>query len=276
MFSTRDELDQWVAQAKRLWLFLDYDGTLADFAPAPAHIEPDREIVDLLTHLSGLSMIRVAVISGRRLSDVQTLLPVPGIFLAGVYGVEVQAPTGEIIRRVEYERVRPLLERLKPLWTGLIASQSDFYLEDKGWSLALHTPVDRDAETELVLSAARQVAGGEVPLKQFRWIGGHKFLEIAPVEAHKGATVDYLLHSFPWPEAHLLYIGDDDQDAQAFEFIHVNGGIAILVTGPARPLRSTHADYELGSPWAVRRWLQNLVQQHPDNDFSARQSTGKR
>ena len=254
-----DEIDQWLVQAERLWLFLDYDGTVADFAPVRGQVTPDREVVDLLARLSSHPTIRVAVISGRRLSDVQTLLPVQGIYLGGVYGLEVQTPDQEIIQRAEYQYVRQFIDRLKLLWEGIVVSRPGFYLEDKDWSLALHTPVDGSADIDQVLSAAQQAAGDVLPVNQFHFIGGTKFLEAAPVEADKGKTVGYLLSNFQWPDSRLLYIGDDDQDVQAFEVIHSNGGITILVSGPGRRLGPPHADLILPSPQAVRRWLQNLA-----------------
>ena len=81
-----------LAQAERLWLFLDYDGTLADFAPTPEHVNPDPELVDLIERLARHPRFRVAVVSGRRLSHVQKLVPVPGVLLAGTYGIELQTP----------------------------------------------------------------------------------------------------------------------------------------------------------------------------------------
>ena len=82
-FSSAAELTQWTRQALRLWLFLDYDGTLADFAPTPDNPVPDRHVVELLGGLSSDEHKRVAVISGRKLVDVQVLLPISGLFLGG-------------------------------------------------------------------------------------------------------------------------------------------------------------------------------------------------
>jgi trehalose 6-phosphate phosphatase len=83
-------LGQRLARASKLWLFLDYDGTLAEFAPTPEHVDPDPDLIELLNRLAGQARLRIAVISGRRLSHVQSLVPVPGVLLAGTYGVELQ------------------------------------------------------------------------------------------------------------------------------------------------------------------------------------------
>ena len=82
MIQTPERLAARLAQAARLWLFLDYDGTLADFAPTPEHVNPDPEVVDLIGRLQREPGFRVAVVSGRRLSHVQELVPVPGVLLA--------------------------------------------------------------------------------------------------------------------------------------------------------------------------------------------------
>lgn len=255
MLSTPEWVNERLAQAGRLRLFLDYDGTLAGFAPTPEHVNLDLEVVELLTRLVQHARIRIAVVSGRRLGHVQSLLPVPGALLAGTYGIELQTPEGKQINRVARDTIRPALEALKPQWEHLIAGCEGFFLEDKYWTLALHARFADDSEAERVLAAARRLASEAVSSGPFRLVGGHKFLEISPRLAHKGRTVEYLLENYPWPGALPLYLGDDDKDEDAFGVIKARGGIAVVV---AREPRDTQADFRLESPQVVRRWLKTL------------------
>ncbi len=256
-----DSINERLARAGRLRLFLDYDGTLADFAPTPEQVTPDPEVIALLTRLAEQPRIRVAVISGRRLDHVETLVPLPNVLLAGTYGIELRMPGGEQERvtRVAYGAIRPTLEALKPRWTRLIADRRGFFLEDKGWAMALHARFADDDEAEAVLASARRAAEEvtEVigPTWELRLLGGHKFLEVGPELAHKGRTVAYLLDRHPWPGALPLYVGDDDKDEEAFGVIKARGGIAVLVS--SRPCE-TKADAHLESPEVVRSWLGTL------------------
>jgi trehalose 6-phosphate phosphatase len=256
MLCTSEQLTRRLAQAEGVRLFLDYDGTLADFAPTPDHVNPDPALINLLTRLAQDSRFRIAVVSGRRLSHVRSLLPVPGVLLAGTYGIELQTPNGERINRLTYDVIRPTLDDLKPRWEHLIVDGDGFFLEDKGWALALHARFAADDEAERLLDEARQMAS-EVASSSgpFRLLGGHKFLEIGPRLAHKGRAVEYLLERYPWPGALSVYVGDDDKDEEAFGVIKAHGGIAVLVAGE---LRSTRADCRLESPQAVRQWLETL------------------
>ncbi len=259
MSALPEDLGQRLARADRIWLFLDYDGTLADFAPTPDQVIPDPDLVDLLTRLAHQRRLRVAVISGRRLAHVQALVPVPGVLLAGTYGVELQTPDGERVNRLEYGTVRPTLEALKPQWAGLIDGRRGFFLEDKGWALALHARFADEGTADQVLAAARRLATRAVEsssARLFRLLGGHKFLEIGPRLAHKGRTVAYLLDRDPWPGAVPVYLGDDDKDEEAFGVVKARGGIALLVAGDAR---ETAADGRLASPWVARQWLERLL-----------------
>jgi trehalose 6-phosphate phosphatase len=262
------ELERRLAQSERLWLFLDYDGTLADFAPTPEHVNADPALVDLLTSLAEHVRIRVAIISGRRLSHVQQLVPVPGVLLAGTYGVELQTPEGERLNRLNYGAVRPTLDALKPQWLALLHGRDGFFLEDKGWSLALHARFAQEDEAAQLLAAARrtaaQAADGALP-ELFRLLGGHRFLEIGPALAHKGRTVAYLLERYAWPGALTLYLGDDDKDEEAFGVVQARGGIAAVV---AREARDTQADFRLESPQAVRAWLNELLRRIPPHPTS--------
>jgi trehalose 6-phosphate phosphatase len=250
-----------LAQAERFWLFLDYDGTLADFAPTPEYVNPDPEIVGLFERLARHPRFRVAVVSGRRLSHVRELVPVPGVLLAGTYGVELLTAGGARIDRLDHESLRPTLDALKPDWADLIAGRQGFFLEDKGWALALHARYAAEDEAGRVLSGARRLAytaADRAGPESFRLLGGHKFLEIGPRLANKGLTVAYLLDAFPWPRALPIYLGDDDKDEEAFGVVRSRRGIAVVVA--ANP-RQTEAHLRLQSPQDARRWLEMLLVQ---------------
>lgn len=258
-FTSENELNQWVVEAERLWLFLDYDGTLVKFSRTPDIIVPDTKVIELIKLLTEKSRLRLAIISGRRLRDIQTLVPVQGIYLAGTYGIEVQTPEGERIQREDYAFIRPYLDRLKPEWEEIIDGQKGFFLEDKGWSLALHARFAPEKEAARVISTIQHTLDQELITDEYRLIKHNKFLEVSSAKAHKGKTISFLLNSFPLPGARLVYIGDDENDAEAFETIHTFGGIAISVAQYFGYIRSSGGDYVLKSPKAVRRWLENLT-----------------
>jgi trehalose 6-phosphate phosphatase len=245
-----------IRRGERVWLFLDYDGTLADFAPTPEDIFPDPELIDLLGRVAQHPNIRIAIISGRRLSHIQKLLPLPGVILAGTYGIELQFVNEGVTSLVEYAGIRPHLDRLKTRWEKLIAGKQGFFLEDKGWALAIHARFADDLEAGQVLPAARNLVLEDGIPDHFRILGGHKFLEFGPVLANKGKTVAYLLEQLPWPGALLVYVGDDDKDEEAFEVVKLKGGWAVVVSHIPRP---TLADYRLKNPQAVRRWLNSIT-----------------
>ena len=259
------EIEERISRADRLWLFLDYDGTLAEFAPTPEHVDQQPEVVSLLTALAQHPDMRVAVISGRGLGQIEELVPVPQAILAGTYGVQLRLPGGERVDRASYDEVRPVLEAIKARWEGLVDDRDSFFLEDKGWALAIHAKLAADGEARPVLAAARGMMLGAEEARisdAFRVLDGHKFLEIGPALAHKGKTVAYLLERHPW-DALPIYVGDDDKDEEAFPVIQARGGIAVRVC--AAPF-GTAADATLPSPTEVRRWLAGLptrMKAHP-------------
>ena len=259
MTVTAEALARWVEEAPALWFFLDYDGTLADFSALPDLVEVLPELVNLIRDLSARPRFKITVISGRKLQLVRKLVPVASLTLAGVYGVEIQLPSGEVVYREKYERIRPFLDRLKPHWEELISGEAGFYLEDKDWSLALHAGrVEAELSRE-ILTAARRAAEERQPGELFRWFEDDHFLEIAPLHAHKGKAVRYILSHFPFPGSRLVYIGDDDKDEEAFETVHSFKGMNILVTTREQPVHYATPDFVLASPRQVRRWLRGLL-----------------
>jgi len=255
MTTSLAELETLIQQSARVCLFLDYDGTLAEFAPTPDVILPDPEVIQLLEKLTALPGVELSVISGRKLPHLQRLLPVKSLLLAGTYGIEIQTRAGDILYRAESERIRPILQTLKPQWEKLIEGFDGFYLEDKTWSLALHAKDAGANEAGRILPAAESLAKEQDPAL-FRILGGHRFLEIAPRAANKGRTIKDLLADKPIESRIVLYLGDDDKDEEAFSVVKDFGGYAVKVAPACTP---TGAQFRLDSPAAARAWLYKVV-----------------
>lgn len=240
-------------EGKPVWLFLDYDGTLAEFSPTPEVILPNPQVIDLLTRLERRPLLRVSVISGRSLASIEKLLPVQGILLAGTYGIELYFPEGKRESRVRLETVRPTLEKLKSEWERISAGQKGIFLEDKGWAIALHALRAGPETAERVLTAAHQAAERLVSGTIFRMLIGQRFLEVGSSLTNKGETVLYLLRHFPLPEALPVILGDDERDEEAFEVVKDLGGFAVQVGCSHSP---TVADKRLKTPQQCLLWLE--------------------
>jgi trehalose 6-phosphate phosphatase len=257
MISGPTTVQKQVNDAAKLRIFLDYDGTLAEFGEAPDEIYPDPALIELLERLRNHPRMQVVIISGRRLSHIQTLVPIPGIMLAGTYGVEFVDLNGTRIERVDFKEIRPTLARVKPLWFELIRPHQEIYLEDKGWALALHAKSVGQATAKETIRLARLILDEiAIPTDLFRVLGGHKFIEIAPKLANKGLAVGYFISRYPLEGALPIYIGDDDKDEEAFEVILQNEGIAIKV---GSHVGETIAHLHLDSPESVRQFLVSLL-----------------
>ncbi|HEX2978995.1 MAG TPA: trehalose-phosphatase [Anaerolineaceae bacterium] len=249
------EINRALFAAEKAWLFFDYDGTLADFAPTPADVLPDPDLIALLERCARHPRLRLAILSGRMLRQVQALVPVPGVCLAGTYGIELQLFDGTQLQQVELVSVRPTLEEVKIRFEELLHGKPGFYLEDKGWALAIHARFADPDAAERVLTQARQVASRQASPEIFRLLDGQRFFEVAPKMGNKGQAVSYLLDRYPWSGAACAYFGDDDKDEEAFAQIRARKGMTVLVADLPRP---SFAEFRLDSPNAVRKWLRRF------------------
>ncbi len=246
---------QRLAAGGQVGLFLDYDGTLVSLKRTPEEARPDAALLELLTALAELPAIRVVILSGRSLSSLQAMLPVPGLTLAGIYGIEVQMPDQSVVLRSDPARLRPVIEQVKSAWAQLVAERPGFMLEDKGLAVALHARFADPSDAEHVLPQAQSAAAHVISPVHFRLLSGDRFLEVAPAMAHKGQTVEWLLDHYMSRDALLITCGDDDQDEEAFAVVRQRGGIPIVV---GQGQHTTLATFRFSSPDALQSWLQLL------------------
>jgi trehalose 6-phosphate phosphatase len=245
------------AQAGTVRLFLDYDGTLDAFAPTPDIILPNQQVIDLLERLVKAQGILPAVISGRKLQHIKELLPVPGLLLAGTYGLEMRLPSGQELTRLSYDQIRPTIELLLPRWRAISSANPDFYLEDKGWSLALHGKNASHTRQQEVMTQARQQAADLLNGSDFRLEGNLEFLEYSPQLANKFFAVEYIVQKLTPQDAVIIFIGDDDKDEKVFARLGELGGYGVRVS---KVPVDTKAQYRLENPVRVREWLTLLLE----------------
>ena len=233
-------------------IILDYDGTLADFAPNPDVVIPDQQLISLLNCLINHENLKMAIVSGRSLVHIRKLVPLKGIWLAGSYGLEMIDPDGKEIEHLDYDQLRPGIEKIKPYWNDLIQSREDFYLEDKGWSIAIHANGKNKTEVEDVLNQAKLI---RVP-EGFHLQGNYHFLELCPPKAEKGQAVKYILSNEKGYQGLPIFIGDDVKDEDAFLECQKHNGLGIIVS---QEEIISNAKYCLPNSIKVREWLEEIL-----------------
>ncbi len=245
-----------LGQGGHVTLFLDYDGTLVPIAPTPAQAVPDQALLALLAELCSRPFLRTVILSGRPLLELQHFLPVPGLTIAALYGVEMQLQDGTVLRKqVDDGRVESMAQ-LRRKWLNLADGLEGFLIEDKGEALALHARWAEAMQAKHVLDLARSQALEVIHAQDLRILDGDRYIEVAPASADKGRGVDWLLTHYPIPDDLPVGFGDDNKDEAAFAVIQRYGGYAI---GVGYRYELPNVDARLEGPEETREWLREMA-----------------
>jgi trehalose-phosphatase len=243
---------------KQVLLMLDFDGTLAPLAPTPEEAELPPGTREVLAGLSASPRCTLAVVSGRSLEDVRSKVGIDGITYVGNHGLEVELP-GARPRSFAPPGFLSALDRMKASLAAAVAPYPGAFVEDKGFSIAVHyrtaAEEDRAGVKDAVLEVVRSLGdSGEVAVG-----AGSMVLELRPVYGcNKGSIVTSLLEaeSLGRGEAGVtaIYVGDDATDEDAFKAIRGRGW-GILVGAP----RISYGGYYLKDPDEVRTLLERVL-----------------
>ena len=204
--------------SREVFLFLDFDGTLAPIADSP-----DRAALPapLRTSLERLPRIaRLAVVSGRALGDLRSRVGIDGLVYAGNHGSEIWID-GDVLRADGVDKttqtLRTFLDRLR---TGL-SKVSGVLIEDKGITASIHFRQVDPSQAGDVLRIFWDIARDYE--KAFRITTGKKVLEIRPQAAwNKGHAVARIME-LKGRGMLPLYVGDDTTDEDAYRAIKGSG-----------------------------------------------------
>lgn len=226
-------------------LFIDFDGTLVDIAP-----RPDAVVVppELLAALAGLYIKlegALAIVTGRRLSDIDHLLGPIGIPVAAMHGAVLRLG-GETLAAPEAVAVP---DRVAEELLELVEAHPGLLLEPKDDSLAVHfrnAPHLGDLVQERVAALVAQHAPGHDIQP------GKMVFEIKPRGVNKGRAIESLLRLPAFESRRPAVFGDDLTDEAGFITALGHDGLATLI---GEPERKTAATSRLGSPAELRDWL---------------------
>jgi trehalose 6-phosphate phosphatase len=242
-----------LVQRKPILLCLDYDGTISEIAREPRLARPVSGAVEALRALAAhRGRVTTALISGRTLRDLRSMLPVPpGIALAGVHGLQLLDATGKIEVAHGIKECREDLESARSWLDHNLPANSGFIVENKGVALALHYRQAARPIAHYVRDSFEQFIAERTTTLRSRH--GKMVLEALPKIATKATAVRTL-----WQRAghqfEPVYFGDDLTDEDAFTELAAHG-ITVLVGEP----RQSAARYRVGGPADVVRLLNALA-----------------
>jgi trehalose 6-phosphate phosphatase len=227
-------------------LFLDFDGTLVDFAATPEGVEVSEELRDLLTGLSLKFGGAMALISGRSIESLDNLLMLPELAVAGGHGAEWRWPGGAReclqVQSHEFSRVTEQL--------CAFADAQGLIMENKSHSVALHFRQRPEQEQVIDRFIEEQIAHQH----GLRVIYGNCVREVQPAGVDKGIAVARFMRELPYRNRIPCYLGDDTTDEDAFAWVNGHQGTSIKVGDGA-----SCATHRLASTVEVLDYLRRLL-----------------
>ena len=195
-------------------LFLDYDGTLVEFASRPELATPDKELMATLRDLASADDVFVHIVSGRPREFLEKWFGSLPLGLHGEHGLVSRQPgaatwtTAPIGNQDWQPRVLNVLRRFSSQIPGSL-------VETKARSIAFHY---RQVNPEHAVSVVKEIRLHLTEmLSQFgaQVISGNRVLEVRPMGIDKGNIVTRIMAAADHGATAVVF-GDDRTDEDMF------------------------------------------------------------
>ncbi len=270
-----DLLSRALGAAGRVYLFLDYDGTLVS-GPRGEAIRPPNAVLRRLTQLGEVDSFSVFIISGRPVEELRRLIGIPSIGYIGQRGFEISIPGRPVIHPVEGETAATVLHHAELEVHRAIGTLDGIEIENRGYSLVLHTALaEPRAASEAIQRFAATIRRVDTA-SALEVLYGDGVVEARMAGWGKGDALIHILREADAGSALAIYVGDDVTDEDAFEAVNtwsddnlpdipwfveddedddIPGAVGILVASKPRP---TGAELFVRDPQEVYEFLSSL------------------
>ena len=203
-------------------LFLDIDGTLAEFTLDPKDTVIPKTTLMLLQQIQACG-VPIAVVTGRSLSEARQLLSPLDLPIAATHGLEMAFNNTQHVGHDENLNSAinsdidiSELTAIKQAVIRACQSQEDLLIEDKPYSIALHYrqhPKQADLAFSIMTAIVKSYAHWSLKPGKYVW-------EIVPKGADKGLAILTLLERMQADnELCAIFIGDDMTDEAGFRVV---------------------------------------------------------
>lgn len=239
----------------KLFLFLDYDGTLAPIAKTPEKAVLPADTKSLLRKISQLPGVILAVISGRQLSDLEKMIRLSGLIYVGNHGLEMKSNRWRWIHP-QAKQFRVVVKNVTAKLQRQIQPVEGAVLENKGFGLSLHYRLVCKKEIPVLYAMFNQTIKPWISRGKAKFSEGKKVWELRPsLDWNKGMAVRKLLEKYRcYNRDVVLCVGDDRTDEDAFRLLRRE---ALTVRVGRRG--KTNARYVLGNCQDVGKFLEKLL-----------------
>lgn len=227
-------------------LFLDFDGTLVDIAAQPELVQVSPELPGLLADLHKALGGALAIVSGRKLSDLDHFLAPYILPVSAEHGAQFRLADGSLTQAAS-----PDLHEVSRVALALSAQHPGLKVEIKTTAVSLHYRQAPELESlclEAMAEAVKRSPGLEL-------MQGKYVFDIKAAGVSKGSAISALMGQVPFARRLPLFAGDDTTDEAGFAAVQGLGGEGIKV-GEGHSL----AERRCASPTELRQWLKTSLQ----------------
>lgn len=202
-------------------LFLDIDGTLIDLAATPDAVIVPPHLPKLLRKIQTKLGGALAILSGRKLADIDALLG-PGLPCAAEHGVQLRTADGTLIQQVQrpaaYDKWLKTLRYETSEMPGVL-------IEEKKFSLVVHYRQAPQFEPALSQLVDRMIGCSDDAVLLL----AHCAFELKPRGGNKGDALAWFMQHPPFAGRQPIFIGDDTTDEPAIQKATDLGGTGLHV-----------------------------------------------